>query len=89
MSTNASPFIEIVQTGVSKTGRTKVFEVRNTTRTDDVPGSIIWHGPWRGYVYQCDQDTIYDSKCLKQIADFIEAANAEQKTLGKEQVWAT
>lgn len=82
-----STFIEINWVGLSSTGRTKIFEVVNTKNKDDTPGIIRWHGPWRSYVYECDP-SFYDAKCLRQISDFIIAANAEQKTLGKEQKWA-
>lgn len=73
---DVSPYIEIVETGLSATGKTKVFEVRNASRNDDIPGIIRWHGAWRGYVYECE-DSFYDAKCLRQIATFIEQANQE------------
>lgn len=85
---NHSPHIEIVWTDVSASGRTKIFEVRNTTKPEvGGIGIIRWHGPWRGYVYECDA-SFYDAKCLQQIADFIRVANEDQKTLGKEERWA-
>lgn len=81
MSDNISPYIEITQVGTSKSGLTKIFEVRNTSKganSDDVPGVIRWHGPWRGYVYECEA-SFYDAKCLRQIADFIDAVNKEHR----------
>ena len=81
MSNDVSPYIKIVQVGTSKSGLTKVYEVRNTssgTHGEDVPGIIKWHGPWRGYVYECEA-SFYDAKCCRQIADFIDVANAEHK----------
>ncbi len=82
-----SPYIEIIQTGVSKTGRTKIFQVNNTRNKDDTPGIIYWHGAWRSYIYECEA-SFYDAKCLRQISDFIIEANAEQKELPKDQKWA-
>jgi hypothetical protein len=81
VSDSISPFIEIVQTGTSASGKTKVWEVRNIskgTNENDVPGWIRWHGAWRGYVYECEA-SFYDSKCLRQIADFIGTANKEHR----------
>lgn len=70
-----SPYIDIVEVGKSPTGRTKIFEVRNVHRHDIEPGIIKWHGPWRGYAYFVDADTVHDDKCLRQIADFVAAEN--------------
>lgn len=81
MSDNVSPYVEIVEAGTSPSGKTKIWEVRNIskgTHENDVPGWIQWSGAWRGYVYVCDE-SMYDSKCLRQIADFIEAANKDHK----------
>lgn len=81
MADNISPYIEIVQTCTSASGKTKIWEVRNISddhHQDDAPGVIRWHGPWRGYVYECEA-SIYDAKCLRQIADFIDAANKEHR----------
>lgn len=81
MANNVSPYIEIVEVGTSKSGLTKIWEVRNVSNglhRDDVPGWIRWYGAWRGYVYECEA-SFYDAKCLRQIADFIDAANAEQR----------
>lgn len=82
MGDNVSPYIEIVQVGTSPSGKTKVWEVRNIsngTHSDDVPGFIRWHGAWRGYVYECEA-SFYDAKCLRQIADFIDAANKDHRS---------
>lgn len=82
MSDNVSPYIEITQVGLSPTGKTKIWEVRNIsqgTNAHDIPGFIKWRGAWRGYVYECEA-SFYDAKCLRQIADFIDAANKEHRS---------
>lgn len=78
MPDNVSPFIEIVDMGLSASGKTHVWYVTNKRNPGDIPGIIRWHGPWRGYVYSCEA-SFYDSKCLKQIAEFLETVNAEHK----------
>lgn len=81
MANNVSPYIDIVEVGTSASGKTKVYEVRNIsngTHSNDIPGVIRWHGAWRGYVYECEA-SFYDAKCLRQIADFIDGANKEQR----------
>jgi hypothetical protein len=78
VNAEVSPYIEINYVHHSESGKTKVFEVRNKNTPDDVPGFIRWHGPWRGYVYECEA-SFYDAKCLRQIANFIDDANREHK----------
>jgi hypothetical protein len=73
-----SPHIDIVLIGKSKSGLTNIWRVVNTTKEDDSIGIIRWHGPWRGYVYECEA-SFYDAKCLTQIADFIKVANQDHK----------
>lgn len=74
---NVSPYIEIMYKGTSPSGKTKIWEVQNI-HGDDIPGIIRWHGAWRGYVYECEA-SFYDAKCMRQIADFIDAANQEHR----------
>lgn len=76
MSDDVSPYIDIIEVGASPSGKTKIFHVVNRRNPEDVPGIIKWHGPWRKYVYESGP-AIYDWKCLRQIADFCEAATKE------------
>lgn len=44
-------------------------------------GSVFWYGPWRRYVFgpTADYDTVYEQRCLRDIADFVEARMKEHK----------
>lgn len=79
MSSSVSPYIDIVEVGVSASGKTKIWHVVNKRSADDIPGIIKWHGGWRKYVYY-STEAFYDWQCLRQIADFIE----DQTTIHRE-----
>lgn len=74
-----SPYIEIREAGKSKSGVTRIWSIWNTRANEEI-GFIRWHGPWRGYVFEAYDAGYYDEKCLKQVADFIIAANEDHKT---------
>ena len=87
-----SKYLKIEQTGVSSTGRTKIFTILLHSRFDkDAPlagiGTITWYGGWRKYVANLTEG-FYDWEALRMIADFCETETKEQATLGKEQKWA-
>lgn len=59
-------------------GTTYVYSVSNKTET--VLGWIRWHGPWRKYVYKTlAVETIFDSKCLLEIYEFLNALMKDWK----------
>ena len=53
--------------------KTKVWECINNS-WDDVLGEIKWYAPWRQYCYFPMDETIFNVRCLKDIADFIQKA---------------
>ena len=54
---------------------TKVWNVN--TKYGDEFGEIKWYGLWRQYCY-CIDDLVYSKKCLRDLADFIEAHEKER-----------
>jgi hypothetical protein len=40
-------------------------------------GTIKWYGAWRGYALFPEGNTIFEQKCLREIADFIEKKSRE------------
>lgn len=44
-----------------------------------VLGVIEWWSPWRRYVFEPSENTLYDVACLREIARFIEDAMASRK----------
>lgn len=79
MAKDQSPYIEIREAGLSKTGRTKIWTVHNKDTGEEI-GYIRWAGNWRKYVFEDYGPSYYDWKCLRQIADFIENATADHRS---------
>lgn len=57
--------------------KTKVYDVYST-HSDDFLGSINWDTGWRQYVFSPDM-TKWSVGCLRQLADFVETLNMQQK----------
>ena len=75
---DSSPYIEIREAGLSKSGKTKLWTVHNVNTGEEI-GYVRWAGNWRKYVFEDYEASYYDWKCLRQIADFIEQATLEQR----------
>lgn len=71
--TRVEKYIEIVEvifTGRT-TRRTRTWNVVNT-RFQTVVGQIKWWGAWRKYCFFTEPNMLYDSDCLRMIADYSE-----------------
>lgn len=62
----------------SPSPKTKRWAVRNT-RTGELCGEIRWWGAWWKYVFFPPPDHLFDTDCLRMIADFMEANRATRK----------
>lgn len=51
---------------------------------DIILGTIEWFGRWRGYAFFPEPEMVFERTCLRDIADFIEAKNKEQRDKRKE-----
>ena len=60
-----------------KERKTAVYVV--TGQTGAALARILWHGPWRRYIFEPYHDTIYDSNCLKDIIKFIDELMDKRK----------
>ncbi len=63
-------------------GKTLVWEVRTNDsekkeRSGMFLGEVKWFGRWRRYSFFPYVDTIYEQKCLREIASFIESRTRE------------
>jgi hypothetical protein len=61
--------------------KTRLWEVMNTS-TDAVLGRIKFYGAWRKYIFQplTNTLTLFDAKCLREIADFCEQQTEAWRT---------
>ena len=61
-----------------KSGKTKVWLVETSDGRHDL-GVVSWFGRWRGYAFHPHPETVFERRCLRRIADFIEERNDEQR----------
>lgn len=60
-------YIEFIET--KDTGKTKKFCVNS--KTGCYLGVVSWYSGWRRYVFKPESETIFDSKCMLEIIEFI------------------
>jgi len=63
---------------IKDTGKTKVWEVQNKFSYVSI-GEVKWNGAWRKYCFFPDVDTVFDTKCLEVIIQFIENRMKERR----------
>ena len=63
--------------GPSASGRTTMWSVE-TVEGGVVLGYVKWYGPWRCYAFYPEAATLYERRCLRDIADFCEAESKAQ-----------
>jgi hypothetical protein len=60
--------------------RTRAWTVV-TKDSGEALGLVDWYGAWRCYVFTptLEVETVYEQRCLRDIADFVEARTKEHK----------
>lgn len=73
-------FIDFIELDNTK-GITKQFTIqpKNSSDINESLGLIKWYSPWRRYCFHPANQTIFDSKCLSNINDFISSLMNERK----------
>lgn len=79
MSEYAPAYTDIVHVGDSKSGKTKIYEVRNAIKPTERIGTIRWNGERKQYTYFASME-VYDQRCLWAITKFLERINFNYKT---------
>ena len=74
-------FLVFNLSGVSKSGKTQLWDV--ISKDHILLGMISWHGVWRKYCFNPCSFTIYDCRCLREIADFCEGQTRLLRRVGK------
>lgn len=64
---------------IKDTGKTKMWEIKNRHRGTKI-GKIKWNGGWRKYCLFPYEETIFDTKCLRYISEFIDSEMEKRKT---------
>lgn len=48
-------------------------------KSSDTLGTVLWYPSWKQYCVQFNDDAIFSTDCLTDIADFLEQLNAKDK----------
>ncbi len=75
-------FITIEDNGLSSSGKTRTWIV--SSKQGGKIGGIAWYGPWRKYVFEPYEFTIFEWHCLRDIADFLEEKTREHRAKKEE-----
>lgn len=69
-------YVDIIYDGPSASGKSKLFTVATPDGTS--LGKVKWYGAWRCYAFFPNADTLYEKRCLRDIANFCEKESQEQ-----------
>jgi hypothetical protein len=42
-------------------------------------GVVYWFGPWRGYAFYPESQTIFEQDCLRDLAEFVESQTVQHR----------
>lgn len=48
-------------------------------KTGAAMGAVSYYAPWKQFVIEFVEDCVFNNQCLKDITDFLEQLNREQK----------
>lgn len=74
-------YITIVECDRSPSGKTRRWEVfeEGGVVGGVLLGHISWFGPWRRYVFRPCAETVYEQRCMRDIASFLESSTDSHK----------
>lgn len=64
-----------------RTGKTAIVAVGSKYSGEDL-GQIRWWAPWHRYVFFPNRNSLYDSACLKEVSESIDAMMLHRKAAG-------
>jgi hypothetical protein len=69
-------YIKFIQSGLSASGKTKIWRVISKEDEHDFLGWVKWYSAWRCYalypISNIDGGLVFEKQCLHDIADFCE-----------------
>jgi hypothetical protein len=74
-------YVEFHDGGRSLSGKTFIYEVR--AKGGGSLGTVAWFGRWRCYSFFPAARTVFERKCLRDIADFCEREMAAHRAAKK------
>lgn len=73
-----SKYLGLSWAGTSASGKTEVWRVTSMS-SGDLLGGVCWYGPWRQYVFEPEDATVFNSGCLADIRDFLVEMNTAHR----------
>ena len=72
-------YIQFVDSGYSKSGKTRIWNVAIKEDSEDLIGQIRWFASWRCYAFYPYDKTVFEKTCLRDIANFCEEQTRQRK----------
>jgi len=63
-------FVKFEESGTSVSGKTRIWLIKNCNSDYEI-GRVVWHAPWRKYVFEPAKNCIFDANCLSEIGAFL------------------
>ena len=79
MSWRKSKYLGFAWAGLSASGKTEIWRVTSMS-SGDLLGGVCWYGPWRQYVFEPEDGTVFNNGCLNDISDFLSEMNAARRS---------
>lgn len=58
--------------------KTPIYHIYSKTSKDEI-GQIKWYGAWRKFCFFPNEETIWDSKCLNSLMEFLDEINKDYR----------
>ncbi len=71
-------WIEICEIEQGARTKTRWWDIQSKS-SRNLLGYVKWYSPWRKYVFSPISNTLFDEKCLREIAEHLELATAGHK----------
>lgn len=72
-------WIDFIRTGVSDSGKTELWLIRPIAMGSSAIAEARWYGPWRCYAMVPGRCTVFEARCLREIALFLRLLNAAHR----------
>jgi hypothetical protein len=75
-------YLRFVESEPSPSGKTRRWAVWSVAESVTL-GVVSWFAPWRCYIFSPHPHTVYERRCLRDLADFCEQQTHEHRAARK------
>ena len=86
MTLQNGKYIGITELPLEKGRKTHIYSLHELGNEEYDLGQIAWYGPWRKFCFFTSGGTVFDTGCLGQIVEWLDALNEDHKNKKKEEV---